>query len=70
MPRVNIDVLIELLERHGAQLYQLYTISTNNTISDELLRMTQHIDTLVERLEETVDKKFILQDPPPVNNLQ
>lgn len=64
MPSLRIDVLIELLERHSMQLYQLYTISINQEVSDELLRLVHNMDAVVEKLEIVNKKKFVLQSPP------
>jgi hypothetical protein len=53
MPHINPHVLLNILKKHLEELYDIYTESVNNSISDKLLRQIEKLRLVIMKLEDT-----------------
>jgi len=53
MPHINPHVLLNILKKHLEELYDIYTESVNNSISDKLLKQIEKLRLVIMKLEDT-----------------
>jgi len=54
MPHLNPKILLNVLKKHLEALYDIYTESVNNSISDKLLKEIETLTALVNQIEDLV----------------
>ena len=54
MPHLNPKILLHVLKKHLEALYDIYTESVNNSISDKLLKEIETLTALVNQIEDLV----------------
>ena len=51
MRHINPHALLKILKKHLEELYDIYTETVNNSISDKLLKQIEKIRVVIIRIE-------------------